>query len=358
MITVANNSINYNDKRFTEVTAEKNAALKESEKTYDQMITDSDKYYQAQIDASKEYADKQTQLQQEQTDFAIEKIEQQKDQAHQDYLKEQSASYVDYQKQSNQYGTNAEKQAEMGLAHTGYSESSQVGMWNTYQNRYATAREVYNRAVLNYDNAITEARLQNNSVLAEIAYNSLQQQLQLSLQGFQYKNQLILDKANKKAEIEDRYHARWQDVLQQINTENSLAEQIRQYNESLAFQKEQFAWQKSQASGGGSSGGSSGGSKGSAKNTKSKTGSSSSSKNTKNSKGSSLDMGSVIGLGYGPISADTVSELVATGKVKATEKNGTITVKNANGKKPTQKERNAVVNGKNNASKYLSWWSK
>lgn len=249
-------NINYNDERFTQVNADRNAALTENATTYNQMIGSADKYYQAQVDASKQWAQTQTQLQQEKTDFAIEQIEQQKTQARQDYLKEQSGAYVDWQKQSNQYGANAEQQAQMGLAHTGFSESSQVSMYNTYQKRYMAARESYNRAVLEYNNAIKDARLQNNSKLAEIAYQALQQQLELSLQGFQYKNQLILDKADRKAEIDDRYYNRYQDVLQQINTENALAEQIRQYNESraeeirqynesLALQKEQLAWQKS-----------------------------------------------------------------------------------------------------------------
>ena len=277
--------INYNDKRFTEVTSQKNAALKESEKTYDQMIKDSDKYFNQQTEALKQYGDKQSQLQQEKTDFAIEKIEQQKEQAKSDYLKEQSASYVDWQKQSNDYGSNAEKMAEGGLAHTGYSESSQVSMYNTYQNRVATARESYMRAVLNYDNAIKDAQLQNNSVLAEIAYETLQKSLELSLQGFQYKNQLVLEKANAKREIDNTYYSRYQNVLSQINTENALAEQIRQYNESmaeqkrqynesLALQKAQFEWQKknSSVSSSRSSGSSGGSSSGSAKISKSSTG--------------------------------------------------------------------------------------
>lgn len=261
-------AVDYNDERFAKVESEKNVALSEVEKTYGGMIDKVDDYYQAQIDASKDWAEKQQQLQQEKTDFAIEKIEQQKDQAKKDYIKEQSGAYVDWQKQSNPYGVDAEQKASMGLANSGYSESSQVSMYNTYQNRVSAARESYNLAVLNYNNSIKDAQLQNNSVLAEIAYKSLQQQLELSLQGFQYKNQLILEQANKKTEIDTLYYNRYQDVVNQINTENALAEQQRQYNESLAFQKqqaadnktiqeaqlalqrEQFNWQKAQASSG------------------------------------------------------------------------------------------------------------
>ena len=223
-------SVNYEDERFGQVESDKQQAMTELENTYGGMIDETDDYYQAQIDASKDWAEQQKQLQQEQTDFTIEQIEQQKEQAHKDYLKEQSGAYVDWQKQSNEYGVEAEQQAAAGMAGTGFSESSQVSMYNTYQNRVATARESYNLAVLNYNNAIKDARLQNNAVLAEIAYQALQTQLELSLEGFQYKNQLILDQANKKIELDNIYYSRYQDVLNQINHENAQAEQIRQFN--------------------------------------------------------------------------------------------------------------------------------
>lgn len=382
-----NYDINYNDKRFTEVEADKKAALSEVEKTYGGMISKSDKYYQAQIDASKDWAETQKKNQQQQTDFAIEQIEQQKAQAKQDYTKEQSGAYVDWQKQSNQYGANAERMAAQGMQNTGYSESSQVSMYNTYQNRIATAREAFVRATLNYDNAIKDAQLQNNSKLAEIAYQALQTQLELSLQGFQYKNQLIIDKANKKTELENTYYQRYQDVLDQINQENALAEEVRQYNENLAEEKRQYdstlAEQKRQheetlaeqrrqhnqemaykqdalkfektkyydskassSSSGGSSGGSSsikkskssGSSSSSKKGAKSAGKDSSSIRTSKSSKTTSkstksssptVDMGSVLSLGYGPISASKLDSLVRSGKVVETQKNGKLTYKKA-----------------------------
>lgn len=235
-----NYDINYDDERFKQVESQKQDALTEVENTYSGMISQTDKYYQDQINATKDWANTQQQLQQEQTDFTIEQIEQQKAQANKDYTKEQAGAYTDWQKQSNKYGVNAEQMASSGLANTGFSESSQVSMYNTYQNRVATARESYNQAVLNYNNSIKEAQLQNNSKLAEIAYQALQQQLELSLQGFQYKNQLIIEQANKKQEVDNTYYNRYQDVLSQMNQENALAEEVRQYNESMQFQREQL----------------------------------------------------------------------------------------------------------------------
>lgn len=233
-------AVNYEDPRFAQVEADKQQATAELEQTYNGIIGDADQYYQAQIDASKQWAETQQQLQQEKTDFTIEQIEQEKDKSHKDYVKEQSGAYVDWKKQSSEYGVEAEQQAAAGLAGTGFSESSQVSMYNTYQNRVATARESYNQAVLNYNNAIKDARLQNNSVLAEIAYQALQQQLELSLQGFQYKNQLILDQANKKLEVDNMYWNRYQDVLNQINTENAFAEEQRQFDANYELQMKQY----------------------------------------------------------------------------------------------------------------------
>lgn len=232
--------VDYEDERFAQVEGDKQQALTELEQTYGGMISESDRYYQAQIDAAKQWSEKQQQLQQEQTDFAIEQINQQKDQAQKDYTKEQSGAYVDWQKQSDAYGAQAEQLAGAGLKNTGYSESSQVAMYTAYQNRVAVARDAHARAILNYDNAIKDAQLQNNSALAEIAYQALQQELELSLAGFQYKNTLVLEQANKKVELDNTYYSRYMDVLNQINYENEQAEQIRQYEQSFAEQVRQY----------------------------------------------------------------------------------------------------------------------
>lgn len=353
-----NYNVDYQDERFTQVESDKSAALSDLEKTYSGMINETDKYYQAQIDASKQWADKQTQLQQEKTDFAIDQIEQQKEQAKKDYTKEQSGAYVDWQKQSNQYGANSEEVAAGGMTNTGFAESSQVSMYNTYQNRVATAREAYSRAVLNYDNAIKDARLQNNSVLAEIAYEALQQQLELSLQGFQYKNTLLLEKANRKTEMDQMYYSRYQDVLKQINTENAMAEEVRQFNESMALERSKFAEDQRQFEvlhGDKPSGGYSGSGKKSSSRTKTKgtssvkkssskssgtasikkgssgsSSSGSSSSSSSSSGGTKKTMDSIMKLGLGPISAKTLDNLVASGKVKEITKNGVTTFKKSN----------------------------
>lgn len=185
--------------------------------------------------------------QNEQTDFAIEQIGQQKDQAHQDYIKEQSASYADYQKQTAQHGVNAEKMAAQGLQNTGYAESSMVAMYNQHQARLTAAREVYQKIALDLDNQMTNAKLQNNATIAQIAYNGTQQRLEMLMQYTMYGNQLLTEMATAKANVKNQNFQNYMSVYNQLLEENKYKTSVDQYNETLAFQREQFNWQKEQA---------------------------------------------------------------------------------------------------------------
>ena len=228
--TTSNYNVNYEDKRFAEVESAKQDALTNVENTYGGMINSAEGYYNSLIDESKAWAEEQKKQQQAQTDFTLDKIEQQKAQANKEYVREQSGAYTDWQKQSNKYGVNAEQMAAAGLQNSGFSESAQVSMYNAYQNRISTARESYMLAIQNYDNSMKDAMLQNSTALAQIAHDALQKQLELALEGFQYKNNLIIEQTNKKLEVENQYYNRYQDVLAQINRENELAEQGRQFD--------------------------------------------------------------------------------------------------------------------------------
>jgi hypothetical protein len=247
MATTPNYHVDPDNELLTAVKTEEQTELDKHGQIYDDQIAGVQGDYDKLIQHIEDSKNQQIEIQNQQTDFAIEKIEQQKDQAHKDYVKEQSGAYVDWQKQSNQYGASAEQMAAQGMTGTGFSESSQVSMYNTYQNRIAQAREIFNQATINYNNAMKEARLQNSSILAEIADKAYREQLELGIRATEYKNQLILEKANKELEIKNMYHQKWMDVLNQINTENDMAfrreqfqEEIRQFNESYQLQKSEF----------------------------------------------------------------------------------------------------------------------
>lgn len=252
-------SVDLNNAKLQEYENEKNSLINQAQTNYNQTSAGAEQKYNELIDSAKDYGQQQAEITQAKTDQAIAEINQQKDKAEKDYIKEQKAGYADYAKQTNAYGTNAEIQASAGLTGSGYSESSKISAYNTYQNRYATARESYNQAVLNYNNQITQAQLQNSALLAEIAYNSLQTQLSLALEGFKYQNELLNNLLSQKMNISSTYNSLWQS---QYNTLLNEA----QFNEQMSYQKQRDAvadaqWQqqfnasraKSSSSGGGKS---------------------------------------------------------------------------------------------------------
>lgn len=217
---------------YADIQKAETADLKNVNNMYTGMINNSDKFYNDQIKAAKDYQKTQTDIQNQQTEQAINVINQNKEYQKQDYLKEQKGAYADWQKQSNQYGANAEANAKM--LNSGYAESSQVQMYTAYQNRAATARQTYTRAITDYDNKIADARIQNNAKLAEIAYTALQKILELSLQGFQYKNTLLQQKLDETNKVKDRYYSRWSDLRNYLMQEKQFEEQVREFNKSFS----------------------------------------------------------------------------------------------------------------------------
>jgi hypothetical protein len=235
-------SVDLNNTTLRDINSKKDSLVNEVQTNYNNQVNLTDQKYNELINASKDYAKQQSNIQQQQTNQTIKEINQNKEKAEKDYTKEQKGAYADYAKQTNDYGVNAERQAAAGLQGSGYSESSKVNMYNTYQNRYVAARDSYNLAIQNYDNQIAQARIQNSSALAEIAYNALQTQLQTAIEGFQYKNELLNNLTSQKINISSTYDNMWQSQYQTLLNEA-------QYNEDMAYQKQRDSvadsqWQK------------------------------------------------------------------------------------------------------------------
>ena len=227
-------TVDENNKGLTNLVNNKNELLNEVQSNYNNASGLAQDKYNELIQASKDYGEKQAEIQQQKTDQTIAEINQNKEKTERDYLKEQKGAYVDYANQTAQYGVNAEQMAAQGLTGSGYQESSRVSMYNTYQNRVATARQSFNDAIVQYDNQIAQAQIANSSALAEIAYNALQTQLQLSLEGLQYENELLQQLTNNKLNINTSYDSMWQSMY------NTLLNEA-QFNEEMAYQKERDA---------------------------------------------------------------------------------------------------------------------
>lgn len=232
-------AVNYNDNRFLQVEDEKNQKLEETNKTYQDLINERNDLTNQQNDLVNQWQQTQNENLDKQLQFQQDLINQQKQEAEKSYQDEAKSAYTDYRKETDNYGVSREQQLASGLGGAGgYSESSRVSMYNTYQNRLSTARQSMDKAYLEFDNAIREAQLTNDVTKAENALQALQQKLQIALEGFNYKSEQTQNKLAMQQQINNEYYNRYQDVLNQINYENEQAEARRQWEAEYALQKQ------------------------------------------------------------------------------------------------------------------------
>lgn len=312
-------SVDRNTEDFDEIETNEAKDLEANTTLYDTAIGEMNTEIQSGITSAKDYAEEQKKIVEENLDFTLQQIEQNKQEAKEGLNKETSGAYTDYQKQTNKYGANAEAMAAQGLSGSGYAESARISMYNTYQNRVSSALDSYKRAITSYNNAITEARLQNSSLLAEIAYNALQSELSLTLQGLQYKNTLLVEKANRELQIKSLYESKkntlWSQLMEELKLEKEVEYQNKvlnaQYGGLTVKDGEEDLPDLTDLT--------------APENAKDPAAASVFGPQTK---GFGVDMDSILALGYGPLSVEEADKLVAEGKVKKYIKNGIVTYAN------------------------------
>ena len=232
-------SVNTNDSRLAGIIDERNQMAKEVQGNYDKASGMTNSAYNELIQAAKDYGQQQADIQQQKTDQTLAEIEQEKQKTERDYTKEQKGAYADYVNQTDAYGVNAEKMAAAGLTGSGYEESSKVRMYNAYQNRVAVARQSLNDAITSYNNQKTQAQIANSEALAQIAYQALQTQLQLTIENMQYQNELLNNLTQQKLSVNTSYNQLWQSMYNTLLGES-------QFNEQMDFSRQQFDYQKQQ----------------------------------------------------------------------------------------------------------------
>lgn len=245
------NSINQTQQQINNLQTEKQNAINEYETGYNNQLQQYNDLQQQQQNYIDTWAANQKEQQQKQTDYNIGLINQNKEEAAKETQKQTQDAYIDYMKQTNQYGGALENLASRGLATQGYSESSKVAMYNTYQNRVATANAALTKANTDYDNQIQQALLNNDAALAETALEQMKQTYQLALSGFEYTSNLYNQRLSYLQNIENTYYDRGQNLqalqagyageLGKIRQyQEQLAEEKRQFNEKMAEEKRQF----------------------------------------------------------------------------------------------------------------------
>lgn len=238
------------EERYSALEQEKQNALNNSNKTYEDLLNQNQQYSNSVNDYLNKYQTTQNDIYDKQTQFQVDLQNQNKEKAEKEYQKEAIASKNAYYDFINPYGVQAEIQAQNGLNRAGYSETVKSQAWTTQQNRTAQARASMNEAKLQFDNAIKEAYLNNDVNKANLALQILQQQQEEMLRNFNYISDTKQNQLSTSLNLDSEYNNRYNTLYSQIQQEKAreeairqweaeIAEQQRQYNESLAYQKEQ-----------------------------------------------------------------------------------------------------------------------
>lgn len=251
------------DERLTNIEAQKQAQLNKNEQLYSGLLTDAQNLYNQQQNYANQYETTQNDILDKQLAYNTKLIEQQKDIAKENNRVEQNKAKNDYFSYINPYGLQAESLASQGLLNSGVSETAKLGGYNTYQNRLATANKVMQDAITQYDNDINQARLNNDVSKAQNALKKLELQLQYSENYYNKRGDILQNQFSSNQNIDNDYYNRYQTEYANIQNEKAreeairqweaeMAEQQRQYNENMAYQKERDRvadeqWQKEYA---------------------------------------------------------------------------------------------------------------
>ena len=130
----------------------------------------------------------QSDLINQQTQLQVDELARNRDKIDQDVTKTTRGLYTDYQKQANQYGVEAERQAQTGLANSGYSETSKVNLYNNYQKNVTDTLNNARQLKSDFDFQISQARKQGNITQAQTALELFKQRAQLLTQEYEMRN--------------------------------------------------------------------------------------------------------------------------------------------------------------------------
>lgn len=240
------------EERYQKLANERAAALQQSNQTYDDLLNKNTEYSNSQREFLNNYQNTQNDIYDKQTAFQVDLQNQNKEKAEREYQKEAQASKNAYYDFVNPYGVQAEIQAQNGLNRAGYSETVKSQAWTTQQNRTAQARAKMQDAKLQFDNAIKEAYLNNDTLKAELALKILEQQQAEALRSFNYVSDTQQNRLSNNQNLDSDYNNRYNTLYSQIQEEKARQEAIRQWEAEMQFQREQAAqaqanWEKEYA---------------------------------------------------------------------------------------------------------------
>lgn len=168
-----------------------------------------------------------------QTELNVAELQKNKEEVDKDVDKTNKALYAEYRKATNPYGSNAENLASQGLGNSGYAETTQTNLYNTYQKNITDTLNNARDLKADFDFQISKARQTGDITLAQNALEIYNQKMQLLTQEYELKN-------NR----EQFLYQKEQDALSQSNWEKEYAYQQQRDQVSDTQWQQTFDYQK------------------------------------------------------------------------------------------------------------------
>ncbi len=131
---------------------------------------------------------KQNEIVNKQTQMQVDSLERQKADIERNAIQQNKAIYQDYKKASNPYGQQAETLASQGLGGSGYAETTQARLYNTYQNNITATLNTSNQLKADVDFQIQQARQTGDITLAQNSLELYMQKMQLLSEEYELRN--------------------------------------------------------------------------------------------------------------------------------------------------------------------------
>ena len=131
---------------------------------------------------------KQNDIINKQTQMQVDSLARQKEDIDKETTQQNRAIYQDYRKATNPFGQQAENLAGQGLANSGYAETTQSRLYNTYQNNITSTLNNARQLKSDVDFQIQQARQTGDITLAQNQLELYKQKLQLLSQEYDLRN--------------------------------------------------------------------------------------------------------------------------------------------------------------------------
>ena len=180
---------------------------------------------------------KQNEITQKQTKLNIDELNREKAKIDTDVNKTTSGMYTEYQKQANQYGAEADRQARLGLANSGYAETIQTNLYNTYQKNVTDTLNNARNLKAEFYFQISKARQTGDITLAQNALEIYNQKMQLLTQEYEMRNnrEQFLYQKDQDAQAQSN----WEKEYAYQQSRDQIAD--RQWQQTFDYQKQRDA---------------------------------------------------------------------------------------------------------------------